>query len=490
MVLDLVGQDALVVAPAHSYTGTLMQLADLEALQGGLAPLTEIRAAIAELQARESGSETLAPELQALRTAHESLRPELQALRSAQEGVRPELQSVRSGTESLRSDLESIRSATEGLRPELDAIRSAGDAVRQELESLRNADGGIGPELEGLRQAHEALRPELEALGDRVDKLASVGDVARMRDSVVLALTERIDGLVSRPSVTPEELAEALTPLQNRLSVIAAGGPALDRIQALDTRLQGLEEMLAALGQRVSTVGESAGGVPAVAADIRRVSEQVEGLAGVSTELAAVREQIAATSGLSTDVGGLRQEVSGIGSRLDALVIPTTDQVSSAVALRLADRLVDELAPRVADGPQTERKPVFRGGLTNHDNSSGGYCFCMQHIHDGGYGQWVPSTSSASPGWPPGVPNGRLASARQSTLRENNLALVARTVCASPTPLSRAGVAARTSMTRSTVSRLVDDLVAGGVLTELEPPTATGPGRPRWQCGRWPDHCR
>jgi predicted NBD/HSP70 family sugar kinase len=33
-------------------------------------------------------------------------------------------------------------------------------------------------------------------------------------------------------------------------------------------------------------------------------------------------------------------------------------------------------------------------------------------------------------------------------------------------------------MTRSTVSRLVDDLVAGGVLVELEPPTVTGPGRP------------
>ena len=68
--------------------------------------------------------------------------------------------------------------------------------------------------------------------------------------------------------------------------------------------------------------------------------------------------------------------------------------------------------------------------------------------------------------------------ARQSTLRESNLSLVARTVCASPAPLSRAGVAARTSMTRSTVSRLVDDLVAGGVLAELEPPAVTGPGRP------------
>jgi predicted NBD/HSP70 family sugar kinase len=70
------------------------------------------------------------------------------------------------------------------------------------------------------------------------------------------------------------------------------------------------------------------------------------------------------------------------------------------------------------------------------------------------------------------------AGARQSSLRTSNLALVARTVCASPEPISRAGVAARTSMTRSTASRLVDDLVDLGVLDELEPAGTTGPGRP------------
>lgn len=68
-------------------------------------------------------------------------------------------------------------------------------------------------------------------------------------------------------------------------------------------------------------------------------------------------------------------------------------------------------------------------------------------------------------------------SARQSTLREANLALVARSVCAHA-PVSRADVAAYTQLTRSTVSRLVDDLVAGGVLSELAPRTASGPGRP------------
>ena len=70
------------------------------------------------------------------------------------------------------------------------------------------------------------------------------------------------------------------------------------------------------------------------------------------------------------------------------------------------------------------------------------------------------------------------ASARQSTLRTANLALVARRVLSSPEPVSRAHVAAATGMTRSTASRLADDLVAAGILAELDPAPATGPGRP------------
>jgi predicted NBD/HSP70 family sugar kinase len=63
-------------------------------------------------------------------------------------------------------------------------------------------------------------------------------------------------------------------------------------------------------------------------------------------------------------------------------------------------------------------------------------------------------------------------------LREANLALVVRTVFGSAVPLSRAGVATATSLTRSTVSRLADDLIAGGMLQELEPLAVAGPGRP------------
>jgi predicted NBD/HSP70 family sugar kinase len=65
-------------------------------------------------------------------------------------------------------------------------------------------------------------------------------------------------------------------------------------------------------------------------------------------------------------------------------------------------------------------------------------------------------------------------------VRETNLSLVLRTALAAPTeaPLSRAGVAGGTSLTRSTVSRLVDELVGAELLCELEPVGRAGPGRP------------
>lgn len=68
--------------------------------------------------------------------------------------------------------------------------------------------------------------------------------------------------------------------------------------------------------------------------------------------------------------------------------------------------------------------------------------------------------------------------ARQSTLRSLNLALVAEAVFARPGDLTRADVAQATGMTRSTVSRLVDQLVAGGILAEDPAVVRGGRGRP------------
>jgi predicted NBD/HSP70 family sugar kinase len=66
----------------------------------------------------------------------------------------------------------------------------------------------------------------------------------------------------------------------------------------------------------------------------------------------------------------------------------------------------------------------------------------------------------------------------QASVRAHNLALVLQTVANTADRMSRAAVAGATGLTRATVSALVDDLVAGALLTELEPSPRTGAGRP------------
>ncbi|UKJ63813.1 ROK family transcriptional regulator [Cellulosimicrobium cellulans] len=68
--------------------------------------------------------------------------------------------------------------------------------------------------------------------------------------------------------------------------------------------------------------------------------------------------------------------------------------------------------------------------------------------------------------------------ARQATLREHNLALVARAVFESAHPCSRADIAGASGLTRATVSTLVDRLVAAGIVAELPPATPQRAGRP------------
>ncbi|HEX5203791.1 ROK family protein [Paractinoplanes rhizophilus] len=70
------------------------------------------------------------------------------------------------------------------------------------------------------------------------------------------------------------------------------------------------------------------------------------------------------------------------------------------------------------------------------------------------------------------------APVRQSSVRAHNLALVLQTVANSTDRPSRAAIASGTGLTRATVSALVDDLIAGGLLTEHDPAPRTGAGRP------------
>jgi predicted NBD/HSP70 family sugar kinase len=67
---------------------------------------------------------------------------------------------------------------------------------------------------------------------------------------------------------------------------------------------------------------------------------------------------------------------------------------------------------------------------------------------------------------------------RQSSVRAHNLALVLQTVANRADQPSRAAIATLTGLTRATVSALVDDLIAGGLLVERDPLPRTGAGRP------------
>ncbi|MFC4019407.1 ROK family protein [Micromonospora sp. GCM10011542] len=67
---------------------------------------------------------------------------------------------------------------------------------------------------------------------------------------------------------------------------------------------------------------------------------------------------------------------------------------------------------------------------------------------------------------------------RQGSLRELNLALVLGRIAAADRPPSRADLAAATGLTRATVSAVVEDLIAGRLVTEAEPAPRAGAGRP------------
>src|SRR5690606_15020168 len=77
---------------------------------------------------------------------------------------------------------------------------------------------------------------------------------------------------------------------------------------------------------------------------------------------------------------------------------------------------------------------------------------------------------------PDRAPAAVIAPAGHRTVRRHNLALVLGCV-AEAEPLSRARVAERTGLTRGTVSSLVDELIAAGLVTELAAERG-GPGRP------------
>jgi predicted NBD/HSP70 family sugar kinase len=64
------------------------------------------------------------------------------------------------------------------------------------------------------------------------------------------------------------------------------------------------------------------------------------------------------------------------------------------------------------------------------------------------------------------------------SVRAHNLSVALHQVVTAAEPVSRAGIAAATGLSRATTSRLVDALVVGGLVAEIPPPAPVGAGRP------------
>jgi predicted NBD/HSP70 family sugar kinase len=68
---------------------------------------------------------------------------------------------------------------------------------------------------------------------------------------------------------------------------------------------------------------------------------------------------------------------------------------------------------------------------------------------------------------------------RQESLRAHNLSLTFRQIVGAPAPISRIELAVATGLTRPTISRIVDELLAGGLIVEAGPARSGNSGRPR-----------
>src|SRR5687767_9902014 len=79
----------------------------------------------------------------------------------------------------------------------------------------------------------------------------------------------------------------------------------------------------------------------------------------------------------------------------------------------------------------------------------------------------------------PSSPQQREEPARQESLRSLNLELVFRHILAADHPISRTELAAVTGLTRPTITRIVEELLAGQLVTEAGYTHDGRAGRPR-----------
>ncbi|MCW2600960.1 MAG: hypothetical protein JWM02_2789 [Frankiales bacterium] len=220
----------------------------------------------------------------------------------------------------------------------------------QPLAEVRADLGDIGART---ASSLDALRPELDALRVKVDAIGVVPDPERVRDAVVGALTGRLDRLdeaAARPVVGPEVLRNGLGDLR-----AAIDGALGERLAVLGTGLGAVENRLGQIGERLSDVGDAAGGIPALSTDLTRLAARVEGLQALNDKLSAVGEGVAVLlersmdEALARDIASLREDIEKLGERIAATAPPPVEDVAALVSQRVADRLVETLAPRIAD---------------------------------------------------------------------------------------------------------------------------------------------
>jgi hypothetical protein len=344
----------LVAGLAEQLRGTASS-ARLDALGGDLSSLfTELRMSTAALGDRLDALSQRVDE-QAASTADiiSTTGSGAEALALRVDGLSNDLGEQSASLERLREALGALSAFPDSLA----ALQREVSGLHDRLMPLAEVRTGLA-DLTARTGALEALRPEVEGLAGRFEGLATSADVVRTRDSLVAAVSERIDRLervADRPTLTSEDLSAALAPLLSRMDDLAAAGPVLDRLDRLDDRLSGLEARIGDVTARVGEMSEATGAVPSVARDVGSIAARVQDLHRMQEHLAEVRAGVetlredSPLPSLVLGVASLREDVEDVAARVADVTVPSAESVATAVGQQVTDRLVDELAPRVAD---------------------------------------------------------------------------------------------------------------------------------------------
>lgn len=371
----------------------------LHSMESDSASLKDLRNTVDALAARPAGDPDLVDELSRRVEEVSGTAREVDELREGLASLGQRLDSVADRAAdavpvdqitSLADRLDALESAGFGsdlaqLRRLVDelAARPAGDpALAERVEDLARAlevTAGVNPQLEALgarvgelaRQANavggvaddlEELRSQLEHLSQLDSRLVSGLDALGGTDSAVDELRRRLDEVADRPTADAarvEQLVRAVDELssvsgqvdglRNRLDVLAA------EVSAPAEDLAGLRRELAALEQRLDSVGDGSGDV-APSGEVAALTARLDAIesSASDTEVAALREQIdelaarpAGDPALAERVeqlakalektGKTRLQLAELGARVDA--------VEEAAALERPD----EHGPRIAD---------------------------------------------------------------------------------------------------------------------------------------------